>query len=1086
MSCGLHWVTSNRLESLAERLSLAIRRGPRNPLAAEVLVVQSLGMARWLQLELARRNGVCSRVRFPFPKVFLQEVCHVVVPEAAQERRFSPEALAWRLWSQLSATERSPALAEPIRYAGDDPRRRFQLAHRLAGLFDQYLVYRPDLIARWTAGEDESWQAELWRRVGGDATAWPESRWLLTAMERLRNGPDPWPQLPERVAVFGISALPPIYVEVLSALATTTEVTIYQLLASQEYWGDTVSRREEQRALRRAGRKADEGEALHLERGPRLLTSLGRLGRSFLNLLAEQGAGADEDPEGQMFPDPGSDTLLHAVQSDLLHLTQRGSGVDGPPLLSLRADDDSLRVHACHSPRRELEVLADQLWSALEADPTLAPRDILVLTPDIETYAPLIQALFGSPEEERRRLPFTVADRVPRAESSLADAFLRLLSLPGKRFGRSELLPLFERPAWQRRFGWTPQELPQVRDWLDELQVSWGLNAAQRVAQGLPAFAQGTWRQAADQLMLGQALAPGDEVVMQGISPYLAVEGEGAELAGRFAACVALLEGLPGRLAAERSLPQWADDLTRVLEDFFAPSPESEGDFELVRATLDRLRQAGIAADFTGSVPLAAVVEQLGPWLSEERRAGGFLRGGITFAALKPMRSVPARIIAVLGLNDGAFPRRPNPLSFDLIAAEPRAGDESREADDRYLFLETLLSARDRLHLSYVGRSLRDNADLPPSVVISELLDHLGGGVVGGEAAVRQQVLIRHPLHAFSPEYFGAGTDPRLFSYSQENSVAARVAHQLTQTAESAGPFCPEPLAEPIGPWRETTVVELARFLANPAAYFLERRLGLRLPEMEAAPEDRETFTLDALESFQVKQEWLRRLREGRGPSPLQQRLEVDGTLPLGPASRLTLQDFDLRMQGLLARVTPDELRTLDPLSVQLTLGPYTLRGTLPEVTSVGLRLIRPARFKPADLLRLWLYQLVWTTQNGPGSASARLIAEDESWTVRAPDQARALLTDLLELRAEGLRRPLPFFPRAAWALTGSGRKPAAERALAQWTGNPNQRGEASDPAFEFCFGGVEPHPLNEEFHRLARRICDPLRAVATKEKGRP
>ena len=1086
MSRGLQWVTSNRLESLAERLSVAIRRGPQDPLAAEVLVVQSLGMARWLQLELARRNGICSRVRFPFPKVFLQEVCQVVVPEAAQERRFSPEALAWRLWDQLSASERSPALAEPLRYAGEDPRRRFQLAHRLAGLFDQYLVYRPDLIAQWTAGEDESWQAELWRRVGGDASAWPESRLLLTAIERLRATPRRPPGLPERVAVFGISALPPIYVEVLSALAVSTEVTIYQLLASQEFWGDTVSRREEQRALRRAGRRADEGEVLHLERGPRLLTSLGRLGRSFLNLLAEQGAGADEDPEGQMFPDPGSDTLLHALQSDLLHLTDRGSSAEAPPLLELRPDDSSLRVHACHSPRRELEVLADQLWEALEADPTLAPRDILVLTPDIETYAPLIQALFGSPEEERRRLPFTVADRVPRAESSLADAFLRLLSLPGKRFGRSELLPLFERPAWQRRFGWTPQDLPQVRDWLDALQVSWGLNAGQRVTQGLPAFAQGTWRQASDQLMLGQALAPGDEVVIQGISPYLALEGEGAELAGQFAACVALLERLPERLGAERSLNQWADDLARVLEDFFAPSPESEGDFGLVRATLDRLRQAGAAADFTGSVPLAAVVEQLGPWLSEERRAGGFLRGGITFAALKPMRSVPARIIAVLGLNDGAFPRRPTPLSFDLIAAHPRAGDESRESDDRYLFLETLLSARDRLHLSYVGRSLRDNADLPPSVVISELLDHLAGGTSGGEAAVQQQVLIRHPLHAFSPEYFGAGTDPRLFSYSQENSVAARVAHQLTVTAESAGPFCPEPLAEPIGPWREVTVVELARFLVNPSGYFLERRLGLRLPEREDAPEDRETFTLDSLESFRVKQEWLQRLREGRGPQPLQQRLEVDGTLPLGPASRLTLQDFDRRVQSLLTRVAPDEVRTLDPVTVQLTLGSYGLRGAIPDVTSVGLRVIRPARFKPADLLRLWLYQLVWVAQGAAVPAPARLIAEDEAWTVKAPEQARALLLDLLELRAAGLRRPLPFFPRAAWAFTGSGRNSPEERALAQWTGNYTQGGEASDPAFEFCFGGVEPHPLNEEFRELARRICGPLRAAATKEKSRP
>jgi len=1083
MSRGLQWITSNRLEALSERLAAAVRTGLRDPLTPELVVVQSLGMARWLQLELARQNGICARIQFPFPKAFLHQICTLVVPEAATDHRFEVESMTWRIWSRLALDDPDPALAEPRRYAGDDPRRRFQLSTRLATLFDQYLVYRPDLINRWDAGEDESWQPALWRALSGGPEAWPESRLLTTAAKRLVR--ETFPELPQRVAVFGISALPPVYLELLAALAESTEVTLYQLQACREYWGDTVSSREEQRTLRRAGRRADEGAALNLDRGHRLLTSFGRLGRSFLAQLAEHGAGAEEDPDYVAFPDPGSDTLLHTVQADLLNLFDRSAPEAIEDRLNLEAEEVSLQIHSCHSPRRELEVLYDQLLAAFDADPGLAPRDVLVLTPDIEAYAPLIQAIFGAPEDERMRLPFTVADRAPRVESSLADSFLRLLQLPGRRFGRSEILPLFERPAWQQRFGWVPADLPRLRDWLEELQVSWGLGAVQRGELGLPPLPEGTWRQAADRLLLGYALAPDDELVVGGISPFLPVEGDGAELAGRMAACVSALEQLPVRLAADRPLSDWADDLGLVLDEFFAASPENESDFALVRETLNRLRAAGQSAGVVEPVPLAAVVEQLTPWLGEECRAGGFLRGGVTFAAFKPMRSVPARIIAVLGLNDGAFPRRPSPLSFDLIAAAPRAGDESREADDRYLFLETLLSARDRLHLSYVGRSLRDNADLPPSVVLSELLDYLAGSVGGGEAAVAQALVVRHPLQAFSPAYFGAGSDPRLFSYSRENSGAAQVAHRLTTAAEAGGPFCAVALPEPAGRWRTVDLAVLAKFLVNPARHFLEQRLGLRLPRAEAAPEDREVFTLDSLSAYGMKQEWLERARRGEPTEALAQRLAVDGSLPLGPAGRLQLQQLESRVLTLLAGLSPEERTWVKPVPVALTLGEFVLEGQVTDLTAAGLRRIRPARFNPADLLRLWLGQLTLAAQGAEPPPPARLIVEEERWSLPAPAQAREVLAGLLELYAKGLCRPLPFFPKSAWAFTNpKSVKVQEERALTQWNGSLERSGESADPAFAFCFGTVVPHPLDEEFRRLAQQVCGPIWAIASAEKG--
>ena len=206
MPRGLQWVTSNRLEVLSSRLAASVRRPLSDPLAHETVVVQSLGMARWIQLELTRQNGVCSAVRFPFPQVFPREGCTRIIPEGADDRRWDREPLTWRIWSALTAT---PGLSEAQHYAGSDPRRRFQLAARLAGLFDQYLVYRPDWVETWSRGEETSWQALLWRTVGAGPDDWPESKRFLRAVERLRSGGVDG--LPERVSVFGISALPPLY-----------------------------------------------------------------------------------------------------------------------------------------------------------------------------------------------------------------------------------------------------------------------------------------------------------------------------------------------------------------------------------------------------------------------------------------------------------------------------------------------------------------------------------------------------------------------------------------------------------------------------------------------------------------------------------------------------------------------------------------------------------------------------------------------------------------------------------------------------------------------------------------------------------
>ncbi|MFO1458503.1 MAG: exodeoxyribonuclease V subunit gamma [Verrucomicrobiota bacterium] len=1084
MATGLHVVSSNRLELLGGRLADALGRPRRDPLGEEIVVVQSRGMARWVQWELARRTGICARTRFPFPKHFLQKVRDQVVPEAAGEKRFEPDAMTWRVWAELEAHRTDPVFAEASRYAGDDPRRRFQLATRVAGLLDQYAVYRPDFLASWEAGTEGDWQAALWRAIRPGRDAWPESRWLEAVVSGLERGPVAG--LPERVALFGIAGLPPAYLRVLAALATQVEVTLYTLQPTTEFWADLVSRREEDRHLRRAGRDVTDASGLHLERGPRLLMSLGRLGRSFLRQLADHGAGGGEDP----FEDPGEDSLLHLLQSDLLHLRNRTADGAAPVRIRLLAEDPSLRVHVCHSPRRELEVLQDQLLDAFESNPTLEPRDILVLTPDIEGYAPLIHAVFGAPEDERCRIPYSIADRVPLLESSLAKAFLRILSLPGRRCGRSEIEPLLEVPALRRRFGIPAEGVQRIRAWLETLGTSWGLDAEHRGSLGLPPFPQGTWRQGADRLLLGAAMASGDGEPIGGLGPVEGIEGDGAILAGAFAALVTALSELQSLRTRALPLADWRLELGRYFSAFFLPEADEEFDARLVRGALDRFGTSAGASGFDGVVPLEAIRGQLEHWLSEERSAGGFLRGGVTFAALKPMRSIPARVIAVLGLNDSEFPRQAIPLGFDLIAQKPRAGDEAREADDRHLFLETLLSARDRLHLSFVGQSIRDNAPLPPSVVVGELLDHLADIAEGGATAVEGAVVVRHPLHAFSADYFGRRGDPRLFRYSEESRRAAEVSCGGIVAVEP--PFLVGELKSVGEPDSGVELDDLLEFLRNPAKFFLGRTLGVRLPRTGAPTVDRELFSLEGRGEFRLKQRWLEEMRSGATPGALSVRACADGNLPLGPAGELDAHSLGSGLSALLASIPAADREEHGPLPFEVRLGGTLLRGRLEGLTAGGLVLAKPAKFKAGDLLDLWARLLVLSVVPDVRTPrSARMWVEGDSgdvetWQLSPPPDPKAELSSLLELFAAGMKRPLPLFPRSSAEYSRPAgprtRKSPLERALGEWEGNDRVPGEAADPAMALCFGAVRPHPLNDEFAALAGRVFGP--AWANSGKG--
>jgi exodeoxyribonuclease V gamma subunit len=1048
---------SNRLETLAETLAALIREPLASPFASEVVVVQSRGVARWLSLQLAEHIGVCANFHFPFPGAYAWELFRAVLGQVPETSPFDPAVLTWRILQVLPEMEVRPAFAPVRAYVGGNDLRRYELAARLAVLYDQYLVYRPGWIAEWERGRAEHWQAALWQRLAKDAGTPHRARLHDQLLATLAGALPKGAGIPERVSLFGAPALPPSLLALFQGLARHTDVHLFLQNPCAEYWGDIAAARD---IARRAA--AGKAEARLLEAGNGLLASLGKQGRDFFDLVTEtEGVETDE-----RYVDAGEESLLATLQSDILHLRERAAPA------SISTDDRSLQVHACHSAMREVEVLHDQLLALFAQDPRLQPSDVVVMTPDIETYAPYIDAVFGTAEP---RIPFNLSDRSAEHESTLAAAFLALLDLAGSRYEANRVLAILDERAVQRRFGLGESDLDTIQRWMREAGIRWGIDAEHRARFGLPATHEHTWRFGLDRLLLGYAQPAGDERLFEGVLPYDEVEGSLAGVLGRFQSYAEATFALDVQLAGPKTPAHWADLLHGILGRFFDAPDESEHELTALRETIATLQREADAARCSAPVPLAVAKSALRERLEVPGRA--FLSGGITFCAMVPMRSLPFEVVCVIGMNDGAFPRLQRPFSFDLMAGDFRKGDRSRRDDDRYLFLESLLAARRCFYVSYRGRDVRDDTVVPPSVLVSELLDHIAEGYHAADGGdVRQQLVTVHPLQPFSRRYFDGGE--RLFSYSDamRRAAAALAGRSRTEPQPFFGGALPRPE-------HETGMVELDALIAffrHPAKYLLRERLGIRLETAEEELQDREPFEVSGLEAYDLKKRLLDWRLRGE-PVDALALARAGGVLPQGGIGEVVFQRESVAIERYADRLKPLlPAETLDPIPIDLPLAHARLTGMLTGVSPAGLLAYRVGNVTVNDRLAAWIRHLVLNALAPAGVARVtRCVGLDGMLSFKPVDDARAGLDALLGLYFRGLLRPLHFFPRTAceyaktWELTGTVRDTWYDKEFAP---NPESR----DAYYRLAFRGADP--LDDEFEATARVVFHPLNAALDAE----
>jgi exodeoxyribonuclease V gamma subunit len=1054
----LNIYTSNRMECLATALSRTVTPPLSSPFVPEVIVVQSKGMQRWLAMQLSRRIGVWANCRYPFPNAMVRQLFDAVLPASADSTAFAPEVMSWKIMGLLTEL-RDLEECLPLRNYLDNDReelRRFQLAARIADTFDQYTLYRPDLLLEWEEGRGGDWQALLWRCLATTDNDRHRGRLKDDFCRAMAAGtPDPG-LLPQRIALFGISYLPPYHLDMLTEVARHTEVNLFLLSPCREYWGDIVPSRELARLPLPQRDYLDEGNPL--------LASLGRLGRDFSNSVIQRGGGVADEID--LYEEPGCGSLLTSLQSDILALTGTGEGGGRREILRT---DRSLQIHSCHSPLREIEVLHDTLLSLLEEIPGLTPREIVVMTPDIESYAPYVSMVFEGRRDSARNIPYSIADRTLAGEGRIAVLLLKLLALPGSRLTAAELFDILESEPVMRRFGLESGELAVIRGWLGETRIRWGADEEHRASLGLPSYAENSWAAGLERLFLGYATAQEGGQLFNGILPFDEMEGDRSQTLGKLAEFVAATVGVSRTLAVPRTLSGWRDELNRLLSDFVGSDDEWAHELAVIAGVVDSLGNSGEAAGFAPEVGLEVVRCWLTTRLQQEEQGYGFMTGGVTFCAMLPMRSIPFRVVALVGMNDGAFPRQGRPPEFDLIALSPRLGDRSLRDEDRYLFLECLLSARDCLVISYVGQSIKDNSEIPPSVLVSELLDAVERGFSPEGGEIRSRLVTRHRLQAFSQEYFSAGS--KLFSYDHEQFGAL-----LEASADpwQPVPFLAQPLDAPLDEWRDVTLARLIRFFANPARYFLEQRMGIRLEELTSSLAEREPFSVDHLDAYGVKEEMLKMILHGEEPGNMLPVLRSRGVLPPGrhgeELCRLLVNEVRT-FADKIARETGDA-QPLPPRDLDLRVGSFRLSGRIQGIWPEKKIAWRCAKLKAKDQLRSWIEHLALCMDQPSGDPCESLLMMQNGDAAFGPvEDADQILETLLELYWQGLTMPLRFLPESALAYAD---KFAWSLAAAQTKWDPFQgHGEKDDPSFRLCFG-PEP-PFTPEFEELSRIILEPL-----------
>ena len=1083
--------SGNRLEDIAETLvEVMDANRPEDPFQRIPVVIHSSGMARWLRQELAKHEngGLSANMDLLFPGKFLLKWVFEPMDNLAgrdlhsplkdAEVPFNPESVKWIVMKVLSeGLENETALRSIKAFLGDEDDseiRRYQISDRIARLFDRYMSYRPEMLKKWQDGKaepGEEWQRDLWNAVirsSGVAKSYSNYFWDFMSHHDPSGVLEDLSKFPA-LYLFGLSAMPPAHLAILQKISGFVPVHFFWMNPCRELWDSTISEKAVEKEIRKIrgkdifGRCEDLAssmqELLKDEAGNPLLGSLGRVGRELHRLLINCD-GVEED--NHWSSNDKSRRLLHRLQDDILDNIQPKT----ENTIDLLPGDDSISVHNCYGPLREAEALYEFLIRSFNNDKTLLPRDIMVYVPDMEQYAPAIEAVFGGGGPyAKKAIPFTIADRTLTREYPSCAAFLAIVKLLGSRFKASEILAIWSFQEIRDMAGISDDDWDVLQRLLKDARVAWGIDDAFREKTSGCKFRQNSWRFALERLIFGAVMMEaGNEAVppcfnpphKNGVSnPEVPIAPlEDAEVYSRLIGLVAdWMESLFGiqKTIDEgkvRKSYEWLEVLEQISERFLPSSREDDGVLALGR-TLGSMRtqlETAELLDMEISWDLAAM------WMKEriegEANDGKFCCGMLTFCRFQPMRGVPSRIVCMLGMNDGIFPRQDKRLGFDLMDPKTRhLCDRWGKDDDRYAFLEAILSAREKLFISYTGRRDTDKQEMPPSILVGELLSYLGSRVKTDKIKIEDSITVQHPLHPFSQDYFMDGKIglPRSSSKSW-CKIAENLYGKKTDTVERGGIVAiggtgqvadtkeMGTIVAGIAPVLCVSVRELLQFFESPCKHYYEKVVGVDLNIRESEqPGDDEPSQMDHLQQYHIRNSIYEAYKRGTpcAKDDLYVRTKAEGGLPFGVAGRKIfdvlweetnewLDEVKEQVKDAGETLAParDELELdIDGVKVRLS---YELNDLYENIQIVA----RPAKVKAKDNLNLAILYAIIQILRKKGNANLPgkivFVGQKENRTTRKTEPVsieiinmenpEEYLRGVASLYIEGRKRALCFW----------------------------------------------------------------------------
>ena len=1038
--------SSTNLENLVDYLSNEINQPKTSIFEKDLIIVQSKAMSKWLNIQLAEKNKISAQIEFPFLRSFIVD-CIKRCGIRFDDKYWSREVLLWRIYSLLPQIE-NDVIHSYIYKPNDneiDEIKLYQLSNQLSNVFDEYMLYRPDWLRLWESGscaslngmeEQEKWQMKVWNALVREDSKQSMSidKSLNEFFETDSHLNFDSLNLPKKISVFGVTNMPPVFVmffEKLSERFPEVEIDFHYLTPCSKYWAEL-------KIDRSLFKRTSQDELMDLKVSYRslnsyeLLRSWGALGRDFLTTLLNYSEYNEIDLNDEK--DLVTTTSLNKIQNEIYNLEDHRQG-------KKLENDKSIVINSCHSLLRELEVLKDYIYSLLDRSSDLKPVDVIVLCPNVKDYVPLIKTVFNHEDGvgKHHRINYSISDQSLSNSSLVVNLFYKLLNIHKSRLTSNDVIEILESPYVLKQFGLVHDDLDLVKGWLRSAEIRWGKDSDFKlnlIKDGPVNFEQNSWRFGLDRLLSGYAY---DEETLFDDHLSMPVGSDGLVL-GKFSSFLDKLFQLYDQLNIEHSVHDWSPLLKDIVNHFIADDYTISTERRLIHIAIAELSKHWRLSAQNGNLASPLVIDRLNSYLDAQSSSHGYMNGGVTFCSLLPMRSIPAKAICILGMNDGDFPRIDRRSGFDLMTKNWRQGDRSVNLDDRYLFLESFLSAKENFYVSYTGFDKKDNSEIPPSIVVSEFLEVLN-------STIDNFSITKHRLNAYSHKYFeGTGLE----SYSLKNfKFAKAIDNQQKQDVD----FCSKPLALPFerDGFLEIELKDLINFYKNPSKHFIQTHLNTRVQSLQEDQllEDENFDAPKGLDGYKLSEELYENIlnkmvrKYGKKWNDLPQDTKAlkselseelfliykaKGILPFGEEGRKTFRVFFHEMfEFYLSNLKRENNEDEESITIhqEMLLGDkkVLLKGTIPRVFSKAYlplsfsKLLLQKKIKADKLFAVIIpYFALLNHSTGSGDINELVISfKDTTKKLTLLDSTKGAhhLEALVGFYLKGSQQPFPFFPKA-------------------------------------------------------------------------